>query len=299
MTGTYDVIIIGAGPAGMTAGIYAARSKLKTLIIAGVLGGTANSISYIENWPGFRGKGMELMKKFYDQLNLYEIEVVLGEVQNIEQKGREFSVKTLDKEFQGRAIILATGIKRENLKIPGEEKFIGKGISYCATCDGFFYKDRGVAFVAREDCNPEEILALAKIARKVHVITGKKMKCESELKKFVDRGKIEFIHDAIVEQILGKEKVEGIKIKTGKGERELIVDGIFIELGSLALTKFAKNLKLKLDRENGVIVDDKMQSSVLGVFAAGDVTNSKVKQVLTASSQGAVAAKSVNDWLKE
>jgi thioredoxin reductase (NADPH) len=300
MTGTYDLIIIGAGPAGMTAGIYAARSKLKTLVIGGVLGGTANSISYLENWPGFRGKGVDLMKRFYEQLNLYDIEVVLGEVQNVEKKGKGFSVKTLDKEFESKAVILATGIKRENLKIPGEEKFVGKGISYCATCDGFFYKDRGVAFVAREDCNPEEILALAKITRKVYVITtGKRMKCENEIKKFPEKGKIEIIPNSVVEEILGKEKVEGIKVKTGKGTKEIIVDGIFVGMGSLALTKFAKNLKLKLDKENNIIVDEQMKSSVPGVFAAGDVTNSKVRQVLTASSQGAVAAKSVNDWLKE
>jgi thioredoxin reductase (NADPH) len=300
MTDNYDVVIVGAGPAGMTAGIYAARSGLKTLVLANTLGGTANSIVSIENWPGFKGTGMELMKKFYEHLNLYEVQVVLGEVLEIEKKGKEFSVKILGKEFIGKAVILATGIKRESSKIPGEEKFVGKGVSYCATCDAFFYKNRGVAFITKEDCNPEEILAVAKVAGKVHIITeAKKLKCEGELKKSPDKGKIEIITNAVAKEIVGKEKVEGLKIKTEKEEKEIILDGIFIEMGALALTKFAKNLKLKLDKENNVVVDENMRSSVPGVFAAGDVTNSKVKQVVTASAQGAIAAKNVNDWLKE
>jgi thioredoxin reductase (NADPH) len=276
------------------------RSGLKTLILSRELGGTANSIVSIENWPGFSGSGHQLMKMFYEQLKKYPIEASLENVQTIEKKGKDFFVKTEKREIQAKSIIIATGTKRRNLKIPGEEKFVGRGISYCVSCDGFFFKERDVAFIAKEDCGSEEILPLAKIARKVYVVTeGKNIGCREELKEAEKNKKIEVITNASVKEILGKEKVEGLMIREKKGERKIDVDGIFIEMGALSLTEFMKKLKLKLDKENNIIVDGYMNTSVPGVFAAGDVTNSKVRQVLVASSQGAVAAKSVSDWLRE
>jgi len=295
MPNTYDVVIIGAGPAGMTAGIYAARSGLKILIIAKELGGTANSIVHLNNWPGFNGKGIELMKKFYEQLKEYPVEVVLEEVAGIEKKGKDFDIKTKEREVISKTIIIATGIRRRNLKIPGEDKFFGKGVSYCATCDGFFFKDKDVAFIAREDCKADEILELAKVANKVYILTdGKKLKCEKELKKIT---KIEIMKESIAREIKGAEKVEGLVVKTKKDEKELKIEGVFVDIGSVAITEFAKKVRLKLNNEENIVVDSDMNTSATGVFAAGDVTNSKVKQVLTASAQGAVAAKSAQEYL--
>ncbi len=296
---TYELIIVGAGPAGLTAGIYAARSGLKTAVVSRTLGGTANLISSLENWPGFSGKGIDLMKKFYDQLNQYKVEVILEDVQSIEKKGKVFAVKISGGELETKAIILATGIKREDLKIPGEDRLKGKGISYCVTCDAFFFKDKIVGIIGKEDCSSKEILALAGMAGKVYVLVeGKRLNCERDLKKLIKEGKIEVIYRVVPEEILGEKKVEGIRIKDAKSVRELKLDGIFIEVGSVALTEFAKKLKLKLDKNNNIIVDEDMNTSVGGIFAAGDVTNSKLKQVLTGSSQGAIAAKSVGEYLK-
>ena len=296
----YDLIIIGAGPAGLTAGIYAARSGLKTAIISKDIGGTANSILKIENWPGYSGTGTELMKKFYEQLKKYNIEIISEKVSDIKKEGEEFFIKTEKNKFISNSLILATGSERRNLKIPGEERLKGKGVSYCVTCDSFFFKNKTVAVIGGSDCAIGSALALAEIAKKVYVLyRGEVLKCENvNSERVKGNKKIETIYDATPKEILGKDKVEGLIISKKGKTSEIKLDGIFIEIGASPLTEFTKNLKLKLDEENYIIVDGLMNSSVAGVFAAGDVTNSKVKQVLTASAQGAVAAKSVLNWLK-
>jgi thioredoxin reductase (NADPH) len=296
----YDLIIIGAGPAGLTAGIYAARSGLKTAIISKDIGGTANSILKIENWPGYSGTGTELMKKFYEQLKKYEVEVINEKVSDIKKNGKEFSVKTEKNNFISNSLILATGSVRKELKIPGEERLKGRGVSYCVTCDSFFFKNKNVAVIGGSDCAIGSALALAEIAKKVYVLyRGEVLKCENvNSERVKGNKKIETIYDAVPKEIIGKEKVESLLIEKKNKKEEIKLDGIFIEIGASPLTEFTKNLKLKLDYENYIVVDDAMRTSSDGVFAAGDVTNSKVKQVLTSSAQGAVAAKSVLNWLK-
>lgn len=294
---SYDILIVGAGPAGMTAALYAVRSGLKTILISRTLGGTVNSIKEIENWPGYSGSGIELMKSFYEQLKKYKIEVVLDDVRTIEKKGKDFSVKTMDKEFYTKTVILTTGIKREDLKIKGEEKLKGKGVSYCITCDGFFFKDKEVALIVKEDLKSEEVISLANLAKKVYVLCDKKLKCEKELKNLIKNEKVEIIYGGVPQEIFGEKKVESLWIKGSEGERELKVEGIFIEAGATPVTEFTKKLGLKVDSKKFIIVDEDMQTSVTGVFAAGDVTNSSVKQVITASSEGAIAAKKAGDYL--
>ena len=296
----YDLIIIGAGPAGLTAGIYAARSGLKTAIISKDIGGTANSILKIENWPGYSGTGTELMKKFYEQLKKYDVEVINEKVSDIKKNGKEFSVKTEKNNFISNSLILATGSVRKELKIPGEERLKGRGVSYCVTCDSFFFKNKTVAVIGGSDCAIGSALALAEIAKKVYVLyRGEVLRCENvNSERVKGNKKIETIYDAIPKEIIGKEKVESLLIEKKGKKEEIKLDGIFIEIGASPLTEFTKNLKLKLDYENYIVVDDAMRTSSDGVFAAGDVTNSKVKQVLTSSAQGAVAAKSVLNWLK-
>ena len=297
----YDLIIIGAGPAGLTAGIYATRSGMKTAIISKDIGGTANTILKLENWPGYSGTGTELMKKFYEQLKKYDVEIITEEVVNIEKKGKDFFIKTSKKELNSASLILATGSIRRNLKIPGEERLKGKGVSYCATCDSFFFKNRVVAVIGGSDCAVGSAIALANIAKKVYILyRGEKLRCENiNLEKVKSDDKIEAVYNVVPKEIKGKDKVESFVFeKKGKSE-EIKLDGIFIEIGSSPLTEFTKELKLKLDENNYIIVDEEMNSSVAGIFAAGDVTNSKLKQVLTASAQGAVAAKNVLNWLKK
>ena len=298
MTEKYDLIIIGAGPSGMTAGIYAARSGMKVAIVSRNIGGTANSILLLENWPGFNGSGMELMKRFYEQLKSYSVEMILENVEDIRKKGKEFIVKTNKKEISGKTILLASGTKRRDLKIPGEERLKGKGVSYCVTCDGFFYKNKTVAVIGGSDCAAVSALALADIAKKVYVFyRGGPLRCEEiNSKRLKENKKVEILYDVIPKEIKGTDKVESLVLKDGK---EIKLDAIFVEIGALAHTDFANNLKLKLDSENYIFVDDEMKSSVPGVFAAGDVTNSKTKQVVTAAAQGAIAAKSAYEYMKK
>lgn len=296
---TYDVAIIGAGPAGLTAGIYAARAGLRTALVSKDVGGTANSILELENWPGFSGSGAELMKQFYEQLKKYEVDFIMEEVESIKKKDN-FIVKTKKQEIESRALILATGTERKKLNIKGEKEFVGKGVSYCVTCDAFFFKNKTVGVVGGSDCAATSALALADIAKKVYVIyRGEKLRCEDiNSKRLENNKKVEIIYSAVPKEIFGKEKAEGIKIGINSKEKEIKLDGIFIEIGARPLSYILKELNVGLDNEGYVKVDEEMKTSVGGCFAAGDITHHKLKQVVVASGQGAIAAKSAGDWLK-
>lgn len=301
MTGKkYDLVIVGAGAAGMTAGLYAARNGLKTAIISKDIGGTSNSILILENWPGFYGSGAELMKKFYDETRKYEIDFIMSEVDSIEKNKKEFSIKTKKGNLISKTVIISTGTERRKLKIIGEEKFIGKGVSYCVTCDAFFYKNKTVAVIGGSDCAATSALALTNLAKKVYIVyRGEKLRCEEiNAERLKKNKKVQIIYKALPIEVKGKEKVESLLIRDKGKNRELKTDGVFVEIGSTPLVKFIKKLDLKLDKENYIVVDDAMKTSVKGVFAAGDVTNSDVKQIVTASAQGAIAGKSVHDFLR-
>jgi thioredoxin reductase (NADPH) len=297
----YDVLIIGAGPAGLTAALYSARNGLKVGIISKDIGGTSNSILLIENWPGFSGSGAELMKKFYEQVKKYDVDFILEEVVSIDkiEKNKEFGVKTKKQELECRALIIATGTERKKLKIPGEVEFLGKGISYCATCDSFFFKNKDVAVIGGSDCATTSALALSDIAKKVYLIyRGEKLKCESINEERLSKKKnVEIFYNSFPLEVLGKDKVEELKIHSKDKKKNIKVDGIFIEVGSTPLSEFTKNLNLKIDDEKFIHVDENMKTSVDGIYAAGDVANGKLKQVIVSSAQGAIAAKSAYDWL--
>lgn len=297
----YDVAIIGAGPAGLTAAIYSARNGLKTVVVSKDIGGTANSILIIENWPGYKGSGAELMKKFYEHARGYDVHFVISEVKSLEKNGNLFLVKTSKEEIGCKALILATGSERKKLKIPGEEEFTGKGVSYCATCDSFFFKNKIVGVIGGSDCATGSALGLADIAKKVYVIyRGEKLKCEDiNMKRLEEKSNVEIFYNSFPIRILGKEKVEGIEIIKGKTKEKIDLDGIFIEIGSSPLTEFAKELKLKINKENFIGVNQNMETSVKGVFACGDVVDFKLKQVVVSAGYGAIAAKSAGDFLKE
>ncbi len=298
----FDVIIIGAGPAGMTAGIYSARSGLNTGIISKDIGGTTNSILLLENWPGFNGKGNELMKKFYEQLKEYEeVKVIMSDVERIERKNDSFVVKTKKDVFEAKSIIIATGTERRKLGVPGEEELTGKGVSYCVTCDAFFFKGKVVGVVGGSDCAAVSALALSDLCKKVYIIyRGQKLRCEDiNYERLKKKSNVEMVYNAIPKKIVGKEKVNGIEVEEKDKKRTIELDGIFVEIGSVPLNKFAKELDLKLDKEGYILVDEDMKTSVGGVFAAGDITSQKLKQVVVASGQGSIAAKSAYAYIKK
>jgi thioredoxin reductase (NADPH) len=299
----YDILIIGAGPAGLTAGLYSARNGLKVGIVSKDIGGTANSILRIENWIGYSGSGAELMKKFYEQVKKYDIDFIIEEVDSIEkekaEKDSEFIIKTKKQELKCRALIIATGTERKKLKISGEVEFLGKGVSYCATCDSFFFKGKNVAVIGGSDCATTSALALADIAKKVYLIyRGEKLRCENINEERLEQKKnVEIFYNSFPLEILGKDKVEELKVMSNNKKNSIKVDGIFIEIGSTPIAEFTKKLNLKMDEEKFIHVDDNMKTSVDGIYAAGDVSSGKLKQVVVSSAQGAIAAKAAYDWL--
>ncbi|MFH1503260.1 MAG: FAD-dependent oxidoreductase [Candidatus Diapherotrites archaeon] len=297
----YDIVIIGSGPAGLTAGLYSARNGLNTAIISKDIGGTANSILILENWPGFKGSGAELMKKFYEHARNYDVHFILSEVKSIKKEKDKFLIKTSKEEIECKALILATGTERKKLKIPGEEELIGRGVSYCVTCDSFFFKNKIVGVIGGSDCATGSALALADIAKKIYLIyRGEKLKCEDvNMKRLEKKENVEIFYNSFPTRILGKNKVEGIEIIKGKTKEKIDLDGIFIEIGSSPLTGFTKDLKLKINKENFIEVNSNMETSMKGIFACGDVTDFKLKQVVVSASQGAIAAKSAGEFLKK
>lgn len=296
----YDLIIIGAGPAGLTSGIYAARDGLKVAIISKDIGGTTNLITSLENWPGFKGTGSELIKKIYSQIKEYQVDFILDDVQNISKSTTGFKIKTKKKELNSKTVILANGTERKKLNVKGEKEFIGKGISYCVTCDGFFYKNKIAAVIGGSDCAAISALTLADLTKKTYVIyRGGELRCEQiNSKRLAQRKNVEVLYDAIPMKIEGDKLVNSLTIKHKGKTRVIKVDGIFIEVGATPLVDLIKNLGVKTNKENYIMVDELMKTSTPGVFAAGDITNHKLKQVIISAGQGALAANSACDYIK-
>lgn len=289
----YDLIIIGAGPAGMTAGIYAKRYMLDCMVVGPEVGGIATEAHDIENWPGFKGTGMELMTKFKDHLLSFDVPLVQDAVIEVSKEGDTFSVKTEKEEFKGKTIILALGTKRRKLNIPGENEFFGKGVSYCATCDCVFYKDKVVAVAGGGNAAAMAAQILSQHASKVYMIyrrSREKMKAEPARIRHIDEDpKIELMNNLNIVEVLGDKVVEKIKLDDG---HELDVDGFFIEIGGIPATAMAKELGVELAKNDTIKVNDAMETNVPGVFAAGDVTTGShgFHQIVTAAAEGSIAA---------
>jgi thioredoxin reductase (NADPH) len=304
----YDVIIVGGGPAGLTAGIYAARRKLKTLIITMTLGGQTLLPKKICNYPGFLSvSGINFTNKLKKQAERAGAEIVLDEVKEILPQGKEYLVKTQTKEFLARAIILAFGKKPRKLNVEGEEKFLGHGVSYCATCDAPLYKDKTVAVVGGGNSALDAVLLLSKYARKVYLIHRRDefRAFESFVEEVKKRKNVEILLSRIVVEIKGEDVVKSILTKDLKTEeiKEVLVDGVFIEIGYDVDPSLVKNL-VKIDEFNQVVVNQKCQTFYPdrneirpGVFAAGDVTNTIFKQIVVAAGEGAKAALAAYNYL--
>ncbi|MGB9609265.1 MAG: NAD(P)/FAD-dependent oxidoreductase [Minisyncoccia bacterium] len=299
----YDLIILGSGPAGLAASIYASRYKIRHLIIGQVLGGLANQAHLIENYPGCRtSSGKELMDKFLEQAKSYGVEIIEKEVVDIFRKKDNFEVQTSDgKIFTAKTLILALGTEQKKLNIPGEKEFLGKGVTYCATCDAPLYKNKTVAVVGGGNAALTAALLLANYAQKVYLI-HRRDKYSAELiwqEKVFTNPKIEKIFNTNLKEIKGEQVMNEIILdQPWQNATSLKVSGLFIEIGSLPSVDLAKKIGLALDEKGYIKVDKNCRTNVRGVFAAGDVTNyTDLKQVLTAASQGAIAAFGVYKYL--
>lgn len=301
----FDVIIIGSGPAGYTAGIYTSRGKLKTLIISGSLpGGQLMTTSEVENYPGFPNGifGPELMMNMRQQAERFGSIIVDDEVIKVNFKETPFFVKTYSKEYLSKSIIVCTGASPRKLGILGEEEYGGRGVSYCATCDGPFFKGEDIVVVGGGDTALEEATFLTKFGKSVKIIHRRDSLKGSKIlqEKSFANPKIKFLWNSIITKISGDKKISKIFIKNvnNQEEKELDVGGLFIGIGHEPNTKLFKD-QLELDEQGYILLRENTKTSVDGVFAAGDVHDFHYRQAVTAAGYGCMAALDVEKWLNE
>ncbi|MFC1630022.1 NAD(P)/FAD-dependent oxidoreductase [Patescibacteria group bacterium] len=302
----HDLIIIGGGPAALSASIYAARKKLNFIVLSQRLGGEQLlAAGEIKNWPGtISVLGPDLAKQFQEHAKDYKVDIKDGEeATKIEKKGENFLVKTKKNEYEAKSIVIASGKKPRQLGIPGEKEFETKGVSYCSTCDAPLFSGKTVVVVGGGNAGLDSAMDLTKYADKVYVLEfGPKMiGDEATQEKLKTTKKVEFILKAQTKEIKGDKFVTSIvyEDRDKKEERELEVQGVFVHIGSVTSTEFVKGF-LKTTSSGEIITDHKTcQTSVEGVFAAGDVTDTLVKQVVVASSEGAKAALSAYTYLEK
>ena len=301
----FDVIIIGSGPAGYTAGIYTSRGKLKTLIISGSLpGGQLMTTSEVENYPGFPNGifGPELMMNMRQQAERFGSLIVDDEVIEVNFKEPPFFVKSYSKEYLSKSIIVCTGASPRKLGILGEEVYGGRGVSYCATCDGPFFKGEDIVVVGGGDTALEEATFLTKFGKSVKIIHRRNSLKGSKIlqEKSFANPKIKFLWNSIITKISGDKKISKIFIKNvnNQEERELDVGGLFIAIGHEPNTKLFKD-QLELNEHGYILLRENTKTSVDGVFAAGDVHDFHYRQAVTAAGYGCMAALDVEKWLNE
>jgi len=298
---TYDVLIVGGGPAGLTAGIYAARAGLKTLLVEkGLVGGQIAFTDNIENYPGFESiNGMELAKKMFEQAKKQGMEYQQGTVEKIND-GLEKEVIVDGKSIKTKTVIFSVGSNPRKLGVPGEADYEGKGIHYCALCDGVMYKDKVVAIIGGGDAAIKESLYLSNLAKKVYVVHRRdELRAEkSNQKRAFAKKNIEFIWDSIVTKFVGEQFLTKLilnNVKTNK-ETELEVDGSFTYVGYLPATSW---INVEKDKRGYIKTDHKMSTSVKGIFACGDCTDKDIAQIATSVGEGAIAGTSVAEYIEE
>ncbi len=300
----YDTIIIGAGPAGMTAALYAARSNLKVALIEGGLpGGQMNNTSDIENYPGYANiSGPELAEKMFEPLENLGVEHLYGFVEAVEDHGDVKKVITDDEEFETRTVIVATGSKHRLLGVPGEEELNSRGVSYCAVCDGAFFRDQDLLVVGGGDSAVEEAIFLTQFAKSVTIVHRRdELRAQKVLQdRAFANEKINFIWDSVVKEIKGENRVESVEIenvKTGQVTDQAF-GGVFIYVGLDPVSDFVQELQIR-DQAGWIVTDDHMKTSVAGVFAVGDVRQKDLRQVTTAVGDGAIAGQEAYKYIIE
>ena len=292
----YDIVIIGGGPAGLSAGIYTSRARLSSLLIEkGAIGGQIINAELVENYPGFTAgiSGIDLTQAMHQQATKFGLETLAAEVTGFEVNGKQRIIKTSQGDYLAGAIIIAGGAERQKLGVPGEVKYTGKGVSYCATCDGAFFRDKTVAVVGGGNAAITEALELTKFASRIILIHRRHELRATKIlqEKVMSEPKIEIIWDTVVEEILGETFVNKIRVRdiNTDGASVLDVSGVFINVGSQPATGYLKGL-LTLDAVGAIVAGERLETSVPGIFAAGDIRSGSIRQVIGAAGDGAAAA---------
>ena len=301
----YDTIIIGAGPAGMTAALYAARSNLKVALLeAGIPGGQMNNTADVENYPGYALiSGPELAEKMFEPLENLGVEHVFGHVQRIEDQSDFKKVITEDEVYESKTVIIATGAFHRQLNVPGEAEFNSRGVSYCAVCDGAFFRDEDLLVVGGGDSAVEEAIFLTQFAKSVTIVHRRdQLRAQKVLQdRAFANEKISFVWDSVVEAIHGDErKVTGVtfkNIKTGETS-QADFGGIFIYVGLDPVSEFVADLGIR-DESGWIVTDDHMKTSVAGIYAIGDVRQKDLRQITTAVGDGAIAGQEAYKYITE
>ncbi|BDG20112.1 thioredoxin reductase [Thermus thermophilus] len=302
---TYDVVIIGGGPAGLTAGIYAGRAQLKTVIVEkGLPGGQIAQTDEVENYPGFPEgiSGPELASRMVRQAEKFGARIAMDEVLGLEKAEGGYLVRGYERNYRARAVIVATGANPRRLGVPGEDKFYGRGVSTCATCDGFFYRDKEVVVVGGGDAAVEEGLFLTKFARKVTLVHRRDELRANKVaqKRAFQNPKMHFLFSHVVTEILGEDQVTGVRLKNLKTGEEYVypTDGVFVFIGHEPNTAFLKGV-VELRPDGYIAVRDEVFTSEPGIFAAGDVADPIYRQLTTSVGAGTRAAMMAERYLAE
>ncbi|MCA9459584.1 MAG: FAD-dependent oxidoreductase [Nanoarchaeota archaeon] len=301
MVEEYDLVIIGGGCAGYPAAVYAARFNLKTLVITKERGGLITTTHLVENYPGFISlSGPELGQKLEEHVKANNVPIVDDIVKSVDKNGDYFIIKTdiMEETYKAKSVVLATGTKHRHLGAPGEKEFQGKGVSYCATCDGPFYKNKIVAIVGGSDSAAKEAMVLSQNSKKVYMFVRSHIKAEpinaDRIRKIKN---IEVIEGVNVKEIVGdKMGVTGAVLDNGN---KINLDGVFIAIGMLPQNEIAQSLGVKLNKKGELIIDKLSRTNVEGIFAAGDVTDAEWKQGIIASAEGSVAAYSAFEYINK
>lgn len=299
----YDIAIIGGGVTGLASAMYAGRFNMKTLVIAGdLVGGTITLTDVVENYPGFkRLTGLELADAIKKHALEYKIDLKEETLVNVERKKDLFYIKTNENnEYSSKTVLFATGTEFKKLDVKGEKEFTNKGVHYCAVCDGFIYNAKIVAVVGGGDSAAKEALLLTQYTKKVYIIyRGEKIRPEPiNMKRVEQNNKIEIINKTNITEIVGEKVVKMVRLdKEHKGKKELSLDGVFVAIGHIPLSEHAKHLGVKTNDHNEIIVDRDSKTNISGVFAAGDVVNTKFKQAIVGAAEGVVAVYSAYTYI--
>ncbi|MCX8130945.1 MAG: thioredoxin-disulfide reductase [Clostridia bacterium] len=301
----YDVIIIGGGPAGLTSAIYSSRAGLDTLLIEKKFpGGQMATTSQMENYPGFKEpiSGAELAMHMEDQAKHFGVKIIYEDVIDTVLDTVTKTIKTSNALYQCKAVILCMGAYPRLLGLPGEKRLTGSGVSYCATCDGAFFKNMTVAVVGGGDTAAEDALYLSRFCSKVYLIHRRDtLRAAKVLQNAMfTNSKVEFIWNSVIEDIYGKFSVEGLQLRNLRTDEvfDVQVDGLFVAVGNIPSTNLVKG-KVELNQWGYIVTDENMQTNIFGVFAAGDIREKPLRQVITAASDGATAAYSAERYISD
>ena len=296
---TYDLIVLGGGPTAIGCAIYAARFAMDVLVIGKTFGGLIATTHIVENYPAITSiSGQGLMEMFREHMNSLNIPYISDEIRSIDKVDDHFELNSFFQKFKAYSVCIATGSERKKLGVPGEDDFAGRGVSYCATCDGPFYVDKVVCVIGGSDSAAKEALFLAQNVAKVYIIyRGKEIRAEPINKERVYKNdKIEIIYETNIVEIKGDTTVSSVIFDNGK---EFEVDGVFIEIGSIPNSDLAIRVGVETNKKGEIIINRKSETNILGIFAAGDVADAPFKQAITGVSEGVIAAYSAFDYVKE